>query len=120
MWTDDWIGLGYRINGRGPRKYDCLGLFLALHKARFNRAIPDPSSNEESVVRPVLSPFFQSVQIAREGDAILCLAAGQLHIGFALNQNDMLHVHKDLVGACIEDFTSPRWARRLIGIYRYA
>ena len=117
-WTHPWIGLGYEKDGRGP-KYDCLGLFIALHLARFNRVIPDPETTKAHIARPILAPHFSQVEDVQEGDALLFLAGGFLHVGFALDEVDMLHVHKDAAGSVVESYTGTIWAKRLKGTYRY-
>ena len=123
MWTDSWIGTPYRELGRGP-EYDCLGLFVALQRARCGREIFDPACTTQEAVKAHLADrqrhLWRAVDVAREGDALLFKVAGEpVHLGFALNNKMMLHTEK-ATGAVIEDFRSSKWGTRLEGIYRYA
>ena len=124
MWSDDWIGLPYAERGRGPDAYDCLGLFLALHRARFDRILPDPACTIEQAIREqtveTYRPHYARVERAREGDALLFRMTGRpLHMGYALNDQDMLHTLDD-AGHCsrIERFRGASWLGKLEGIYR--
>ncbi|MEN9059995.1 hypothetical protein [Ponticoccus litoralis] len=78
MWTDDWIGLPYAERGRGPEAFDCLGLWLALQRARFGREIPDPDCTMQAALKRSvvdgLRPQFDRVDAAEEGDALLFLS----------------------------------------------
>ena len=123
MWTDDWLGLPYAELGRGPA-YDCLGLFLTLQRVRLGRCLPDPGVTMLSAVRErtaeALRPRFRRVAQAREGDALMFRVAGRLlHVGYALDNHDMLHIETDGIGSAIERWRAIRWASRLEGIYRY-
>lgn len=122
MWTRDWIGLPHAPLGRGPA-YDCLGLFLALHKARFGRDLPDPRCTMLQAARErtadQMRPLFRAVAEAQEGDALLFRVGGRLlHVGYALDGRDMLHMHHPEDGSLIECWTGTRWRGRLEGIYR--
>ena len=124
MWTDDWIGIPYAERGRGPESYDCLGLFLALQRARCGRALFDPlcSMQAAALTRAAerAKPAWQAVAQAREGSALLFKVRGlALHVGFALDQVRMLHVSQATGESVIEDFRSASWGERLEGIYDY-
>ncbi|WP_418592092.1 NlpC/P60 family protein [Ponticoccus sp. (in: a-proteobacteria)] len=126
MWTDDWIGLPYAERGRGPEAFDCLGLWLALQRARFGREIPDPACDMVGAVRlGVVDRYrtdFISVERAQEGDALLFTMQGRpLHLGYALSDQDMLHTLDDQEHCSrIERWRGPSWGGRLEGIYRIA
>lgn len=123
-WSDHWIGLPYEELGRGPEAFDCLGLFLALQRARFGRVIADPNcSVSEAVRRGVVDTYRRDVDRvsrAQEGDALLFLSAGRpLHLGYALDDQDMLHIDR-IAGSRIERWRGGRWLGKLEGIYRFA
>lgn len=123
MWSDDWIGLAYRELGRGPDTYDCLGLFLALQKARLGRKLPDPlcpmsAARGAAFLAPYRSGW-DRVELAALGDALLFRAGRSWHIGFALDARMMLHI-EDERGSRIEPFGSSLFGARLEGIYRFA
>ena len=123
MWTSEWIGHPYRELGRGP-EYDCLGLFLAVQKARHGRILLDPGCSPAEAIRRGLvdqhRPVWARVEQAVEGDALMFGIRGRaLHVGYALNDHLMLHI-ENVAGSRIEDFTMQNWRNRIEGIYRYA
>ncbi|MBE9635784.1 NlpC/P60 family protein [Salipiger mangrovisoli] len=124
MWTDDWIGLPYAELGRGPGAYDCLGLWLALQRARFGREVPDPECRMGDALRRGTVDRYRSrfarVTAAAEGDLLLFLSAGRpLHVGFALDNQDMIHIDA-FGGSRVERWRGMRWLGKLEGIYRLA
>lgn len=124
MWTDDWVGLPYEEVGRGPHAFDCLGLFVELHRRRFGRELPDPSISMTEAARSRFvdsqRPLWRSVGVATEGCAVLFRVRGlALHVGYAISSTHMLHV-EDAALSVIEDFTTMKWRSRLEGIYSYA
>ena len=57
---------------------------------------------------------------AQEGDALLFYAHGRpLHLGFALNNQDMLHIDS-IAGSRVERWRAAAWLGKLEGIYRFA
>jgi len=123
MWTDDWVGISYHEMGRGPESYDCLGLFVALQSARFERSIFDPlCTTDEAIQREIAARqkrLWEPVETAREGDAVMFrVYRAPVHLGFALDDRRMLHTEK-ATGSLIEEFRGSRWGQRLEGIYRY-
>lgn len=125
MWTDCWIGLPYEEIGRTAEGFDCLGLFIALHRARHRRELADPmiSMTQAARTRFVDSqrPVWRAVDaVQSEGDAVLFRVRGlALHVGYAISATHMLHV-EDAALSVIEDFTTMKWRSRLEGIYTYA
>lgn len=125
MWTDAWVGLRYKELGRGPDLYDCLGFYLAVYEARTGIMLPDPmisrlgSARSRSIGRAL--GHYVPVEVVAEGDALLFqMAGGSMHVGYALNGRDMLHLEADAACSCIENWRSSRWLGRHQGIYRYA
>ncbi|ETX26846.1 NlpC/P60 family protein [Roseivivax isoporae] len=123
MWSDAWIGLPYATRGRGPDVYDCLGLYLALNAARLGRVLPDPGCDQRAAVRnrvvAVERIRYRPVETAEEGDAILFRAAGRpLHVAYAIDDRDMLHIGQDTGVSVLERWRASRWLCRLEGIFR--
>jgi cell wall-associated NlpC family hydrolase len=101
-----------------------LGLYLALYRHRFGVQIPDPACSMEMAVRREVAndmrPYFQRVTAAREGDALMFRVRGQLlHVGYALNGRDMLHIERASIGSNVEVWNRSPWTGRLEGIYRF-
>ena len=123
MWTDRWVGLPFRHGGRGPEAFDCLGLFLALMRERLGLVLPDPQVPLATDTHaPELAGLVDCGRIAaepyREGDAALFRAADGLHVGFILNDRDMLHMEYGQIGSCIAPWRHGKWSGRLIEVYR--
>lgn len=124
MWSDEWIGLPYRQLGRGPEEFDCLGLFLALQRARHGRDLFDPLCTMTAAARMRLAdqvrPQWRRVARPVEGAALLFRVKGmELHVGYALGGRLMLHASGEVGESVIEDFRSSNWGTRLEGIYVY-
>lgn len=122
MWTNAWIGRPYTKLGRGPEAFDCLGLFLTLHRERFGRELPDPRCTMLQAARERTAdqfrPLFERVDTPQDGDALLFRVTGQLlHVGFAVGPQHMLHIENES-GSCLERWQTTRWQGRLEGIYR--
>lgn len=125
MWSDDWVGLAYRELGRGPEAYDCLGLFLALQRERHDRTLFDPLCTMTAAARMRLADQmrheWRQVDVASEGAALVFRVRGmELHVGYALNERQMIHACGDVGESVIEDFITGNMSRRLEGIYVYA
>jgi len=124
MWTDEWVGLPYRKLGRSRDGVDCLGLFVMLQKARFDRDIYDPHCTMSQAARKEVAKQqktdWKPVLRAEEGDAMLFMVRGvEMHVGYCLPNKKMLHI-EDGAGSIIEDWSIAKWGQRLEGIYRFA
>lgn len=127
-WLVPWVGLPYAPGGRGRDGLDCLGLFLAVFEARRGVRLPDPggtmllpcaqhAARGAMVTHPNVRPVAGEVA---EGDALLFrMGPDRLHIGYALDAMDMLHLPDSGTGSTIERWRGMRWGGRLIGMWRY-
>ncbi len=125
MWTDDWVGLPYRELGRGPESYDCLGLFVALQRARHGRTVFDPMCTVQTAMRKGFAahekPNWRRVNVGHPGCAILFKVRGlELHIAYGLDDQRMLHTGQDTGESLIETYRTAGWGDRMEGIYAYA
>ena len=124
-WVMRWLGLPYAKDGRGPDAFDCLGLVLAVHASR-GLILPDPlKADPDHRAAAARNPYRRvDADDAQEGDALLFrgLGTGAMHIGFALDARDMLHIGGDGFTvhppSRVETWRTPAWMRRLEGVYR--
>lgn len=119
-WSERWIGHPYEALGRGPDRFDCLGLFLAVQAAEFGRDLDYglvPIGPAEEETRALHAPSWRRVEVARAGDAVLATHGRGWHVGVALDNRVMLHCTEP--ASVIEPFRSPRWGKRLEGVYTY-
>jgi cell wall-associated NlpC family hydrolase len=124
-----YVGLPYRDHGRGPEAFDCWGLVRLVYLEVFKIELPSfvdgylsASWDAEGVAALVVHERarWREVQDRREGDVVVIrMAARPRHVGLWLEGNRMLHT---LAGhdSALESLESPKWARRIDGVYRYA
>jgi len=120
MWTDKWIGLPYRVLGRGPDAYDCLGLMMAVQAEQFGVHLDYGLVNigqEECDAKARYLPAWARVDEPREGDVVLMRRGRGWHVGIALDGEWMLHA--DAPASSITNYRRSMWGRRLEGIYRH-
>lgn len=123
-WTTAWLGGVYEPLGRSPRRYDCLGLFLAVQRDQFGRLLDyglTRCANDEVTARETYfadgGEWTRALQ-AREGDALLFRRGRGWHIGVALDDSLMLHCDQGK-GVVIEPFRAALWGKRLDGVHAW-
>lgn len=119
-----YLGAPYVPGARGPRAFDCLGLFLAVQRDGWGRDLIDPHVDPLSrghvaafgELRKLSAPVVEVVA----GDALLFrISPNLLHVATALDGRAMIHAAPE-TGVAIEDINSPAWAGRAIGAFRFA
>lgn len=129
IWAGHYIGLPFRPHGRDRLGVDCWGLVRMVMAEQFGIAVPsfvseypDPRARceigalitRESATWQALAPVE-----AITGDVIVLRVRGvPMHVGVVLGDGAMLHVECGIDSA-IEKYTSPRWASRVYGFFRY-
>lgn len=123
-WVSDWVGLPHEPLGRGPG-YDCLGLYLAIYKARHGISLPDPRCTMLQAARDKtadqMRDRFSRIDLndVQEGDALLFRTKGHLlHVGYALDKRDMIHIPNEGHTSVIECWRGISWFGKLEGAYR--
>lgn len=118
-WSDKWVGIPYRRDGRGPDFYDCYGLFGSVQLHEFDTRLLDPEAVDFQHAAGMEASRWSEVSEAEKGDALLFrIGASSLHIAVALDGRDMLHAHHRN-GSCVEQWNHITWLPRLLGIYRH-
>jgi len=122
-WLIPWLALPYQERGRGPA-YDCLGLFLALQRARKHLILPDPACTVAEAIRKRVvdshRPTWRRVETPQEGDALLFRTGGRVtHVAYAVSAKDMLHTSSALRQSTVDRIDGLVWKPRLEGAYRY-
>lgn len=128
-WSDDFIGLPHAPLGRSAAGVDCWGLVHFVFGS-IDRPLPSyagdyASLDERAEIASLIggaksSSDWRSVEQPRPFD-VLTFRHGRIdgHVGIVVEPGRMLHVTADKP-SCIEDYTLPRWACRLTGIWRHA
>lgn len=125
--VNKYVGLEFEDCGRGPR-YDCWGLVRHVYAEQFNISLPsyvgDYSScadgtEIESLLRVERETVWVPVETPDCGDVVILRIRGlPWHCGMMLDAQRFLHVARG-VNACIDRLDSPRWERRIDGLYRH-
>ena len=123
------VGLPWVAGARGPEAYDCWGLFLAVQRQHFGRALPEIPVDALNL-RAVLDAFtahperqrWQPVSAAEEGDAVLMRQSRYpVHIGVWLDIDGggVLHAvrHAGVVFQTLAALDAHGW--RIEGFYRF-
>jgi len=62
---------------------------------------------------------FESIKSPELGSfALLCVAGNPIHVGFMLNDRQMIHTRLG-VGPSVDDVTTIKWKGRILGFYKY-
>lgn len=127
MNLEQYIELEFEDNGRGE-KYDCWGLAIRILKDEFNYTLPDfskeySSSNDKFNIPLLVArerTNWNKKSTPEQGDVVLFNIGGYpLHVGIVVSKDTMIHISKG-VNACLEKFTSKKWAKRIEGFYGYS
>lgn len=133
-WAEKHVGFDYADHGRGKdqvSRYDCWGLVLRIFGMEKGASLPDYSSlYDHSCKDPKVEECFRSgmddpkvyrrVKDPQPFDIVVFNIAGRpVHCGVMVSATHLLHIHAG-TGSCVDAVTSPRWAKRVEGFYRYA
>lgn len=128
-WSEPFLGLPHVPLGRSPAGVDCWGLVHLVYAAH-GRLLPSYAGDYASIEeRAEIAALIGSAKVSsawRQVDApepldVLTFRHGKSdgHVGIVVRPGRMLHAMQGKL-SCIEDYTLPRWACRLTGIWRYA
>lgn len=123
------IGSPWIAGARGPKAYDCWGLFLEVQRAQFNRELPEIPIDALNI-KEVLNAFshhperqrWRKVKQPMEGDAILMRQSRYpVHIGvwLEIDGGGVLHAvqHAGVVYQTLAALEAHGW--RIEGNYRF-
>lgn len=126
-----FVGAPYRLHGRSPEGWDCLGLLGCLRARLFDR--PTPSASEIFAEADGLSAsrlaelFERELQVRLSawrpasrtpGVAVLLTIFGRAaHVGLVLSRDGTFIHALDGAGTSIESLDSPRWQGRIRGYF---
>ncbi|WP_386173125.1 C40 family peptidase [Sulfitobacter sp. R86518] len=129
-WSNTYVGIPYQDLGRSVTGCDCWGLAKVVYQAELGLTLPDyrdgyVSAEEQAEVASLIgketaTSIWSLVEEPVAFD-ILLFRHGRLesHVGIYVRPGVMLHMATE-DQAKHEDYLSPRWHRRLAGIFRFA
>lgn len=124
-----YVGVPFVDHGRDPLGWDCWGLYRFVgaevglgdnpsYAEAYDRADGAGTARVAAAIEAHLGKW-QRLPSPVAGSAVLFRRFGQaFHVGFALNNREMLHVTRELTGGtAIEPFDTIIWSRLLDGAF---
>lgn len=128
-WTNAYIGIPFKINGRTREGCDCWGLVYLVYRAQLNIDLPDyngilshldkGTAALRRIKRIIEDESRKWIKVDDpKGFDVVLLRGEPYHVGIVCGRCDMLHVDIG-INSCVERFTSAQHKNRIIGFQRY-
>lgn len=126
MWSNKYIGIPYKANGRDLDGVDCWGLAYLVYREQFNIELPSFSSNyvleDRERIKELIARYeegWEEITSPEEGTLVLFRIAGEpTHIGIAVSDTQFIHSREDC-DVAVENFANFKWSKRIVGYYKY-
>jgi sulfur carrier protein ThiS len=127
MWSDKYIGVPYKPNGRDETGLDCWGLAHLVYKEQFNIDLPSFSEqydiDDDARIKDLISQYeegWELVETPSEGNLVLFKIFGELtHIGVMVNSTEFIHVRENS-NTVKDNVENTKWKNRAVGFYKYS
>ena len=127
MWSNNYIGIPYKANGRDKDGLDCWGLVRLIYKEQYNTDLPSFSTeyhiDDNARIKELITQYREGwvqKEKVQEGDLVLFRVLGEeTHVGVAVSETHFIHVREGKDTA-IESFSNLKWAKRVVGFFRYS
>lgn len=124
-WSNKYLGIPYKSGDT-----DCWGLVCNIYENELGVTLPKyriVTNNLEDKLEQVNYAFLQEKVCWKEVaepyqpfDVIMFHLAGMpLHTGVIIDNEYMIHSESKRAGSCVESYRIQKWAKRIIGVYRY-
>ncbi len=128
-WVADYIGIPFVAHGRDRTGWDCWGCVRACLAEQFSVTLPSyandyaSTSDRDQLSRLIAGEMAPWRPVVADdecaGDVVLLRVRGRpIHVGLVVVPKVMLHVEEG-IATCLERYDGPRWAKRVIGVFRY-
>jgi cell wall-associated NlpC family hydrolase len=130
-WVDRYVNIPFQDKGRSLAGCDCYGLLALILREQFSVELPSyvgayASAYEMEETASLIAGRLPAdgwrrvTDRPRPGDGVvLRLLNRPWHVGVMVTATDFVHVFEDQGVSAIERLDSPRWARRVVGVYRH-
>lgn len=129
-WTDHYIGIPFKCDGKDRSGLDCWGLVALVFKEQLGIDLPLYrgvfSDLSQACLRRVSAIMMQEREKWTKVDNpkiydVVLLRSGVYawHVGLVINKKEMIHVMEG-IDAVVEEFSGTQWKDRVEGFYRYA
>ena len=127
MWSNKYVGIPYKANGRDETGLDCWGLARLVYSEQFNINLPSFSTeysiSDNARIEELIDQYregWKEETTPEEGCVVLFRILGaETHIGIAISNTHFIHVREGM-DVAIESFSSVKWAKRIGGYYKYS
>lgn len=121
--TNDLMGARYELGGRGPKAYDCLGLFMELCKRRginMDKSSPEKEVDRHIAIIQESERNWFKLDKPEPGCAVaIRIGPWVSHLGMVMDDiNYFIHADEG-TGVSIERLDTIKWAKRISGFFRY-
>lgn len=129
-WTDQYIKIPFKVDGRDRDGIDCGGLVILVYREMLGIELPDYHGAMECLSiegmkrasRTITAELnkWKLVDRPEEFDVIAFRRGkiNQAHVGVYCGRRDMLHICAG-INATVEEYNGLLWKHRLNGFYRY-
>lgn len=122
-WENSYVGIPYKYSGRDKEGLDCWGLVRLVYKEQFNIDLPSftdvDTLEKQAETIAKAQEGWNKVDIEKAGDVVVFNIMGQpTHVGMIVRPGYFIHSFENQ-DVRIERLDSPKWNKRLFGIFRY-
>lgn len=128
-WTDRYIEIPFKPDGRDRQGLDCWGLVCLVYRERLGIELPDYkgifTDQSHTTLKKVAGVMtqgresWQKVDTPRPYDVVMLRTGTYMwHVGIVIDNNRMLHVMSG-INSCIEEYTGIYWEHRVAEFRRY-
>lgn len=128
-WTDAYIDVPFRADGRDRSGLDCWGLVYLVYRERLGVELPRYpgvfTDQSEATLRRIAALMdeerrrYVEVSVPQEYDLVL-MRKGELHghVGLFVPRHDVLHIYAG-VNSTRHSLNSIHWRNRIVGYFRH-
>ena len=127
---NQYIGIPFKSKGRTREGLDCWGLIRLLYLEQFQIELPSyvddylSASDFKTAGKLIEDNLHRWIKIDPSirtlGDVIVLRIYGQpIHMGMLINDQQMIHVFKN-IDTCVQRIYTSIWKQRIHGIYRHS